>query len=389
MTSSVLNKLIMICILIGVVPPLKSVLGHVQNRISEIDGKKIDWHDSTIAKDADDNDKPTLILSAVGDFSPDEILCAVNTEVRQFLSEISERNDNMENEIPPRCEIWASAPCPLPLMPEGLSLLVEKNEESNWLKTATATFQEWGLLMQSSMLNADEIAELRCLVDKAITETHQIISNFRPNMKLGQDVFSFKEIASRSKERFDLRLLETDAIRFVERHVMKRLDVAALLEEVLGSVEGLDFDLSVVYSRPGAEYQGWHADGQHISGAMDAGWSRNGWKFDLASAYAVCLFIPLIDLNEEVGYTQFWPGTHRYRGLVGFGKVGEIAGSTYNGICNAGDAIWYDYRCLHRGMPNFSTVLRPVVQIIFKKSWYMEKRNYGTESVVPGNSGFA
>mmetsp|Transcript_11210 Transcript_11210/g.23509 ORF Transcript_11210/g.23509 Transcript_11210/m.23509 type:complete len:111 (+) Transcript_11210:333-665(+) len=89
MTSSVLNKLIMICILIGVVPPLKSVLGHVQNRISEIDGKKIDWHDSTIAKDADDNDKPTLILSAVGDFSPDEILCAVNTEVRQFLSEMT------------------------------------------------------------------------------------------------------------------------------------------------------------------------------------------------------------------------------------------------------------------------------------------------------------
>lgn len=378
----------MICLLIGVAPPSKSVLGYIQNRISEIDGKKIEWHDSKIAIDADDNDNPTLILSAVGDFNPDEVLCSVNTEVRKFLSENYEQNDNLEREVPPRCEIWASAPCPLPLLPEGLSLNVTKYEDFNWLNIATERFQQWGMLMHSSVLDANEISELRCLVDHAIVEAHQMLAKFRPNIKVGQDVFSFKEIASRSKERFDLRLLESDAVRFVEKHVMGHPDVVALLEKILGSLEEIDFDFSVVYSRPGAEYQGWHADGQHVNGAKDAGWSKNGWKSDLAFAYAVCLFIPLIDLNEEVGYTQFWPGTHRYRDLVGFGKVGEIVGSTYNGICNAGDAIWYDYRCLHRGMPNYSSdILRPVVQIIFKKKWYVEKRNYGTESIVCGNSG--
>ena len=137
----------------------------------------------------------------------------------------------------------------------------------------------------------------------------------------------------------------------------------------------------MVYSKPGAPNQGWHADGDHQKGASDAGWDADGWKAHLAETYALCLFIPLIDLDGETGYTQFWPASHRNKGLAGFGPVAEITAATWDGKCRAGDAIWYDYRLMHRGMGNTSDAIRPVVQILFKKAWYSERRNYGEESL--------
>ena len=150
--------------------------------------------------------------------------------------------------------------------------------------------------------------------------------------------------------------------------------------------EVLDFDVSVVYSRPGAGAQGWHADGDHAKGAADAGWSFDDDHHNhLAPPYAVCLFLPLVDLNDTVGYTQFWPGSHAHRNLVGLGPVAKVTQSVYDSrSCRAGDGVWYDYRLLHQGMPNTSLdTVRPVVQIIFKQPWYVEKANYGVESIVP------
>ena len=119
----------------------------------------------------------------------------------------------------------------------------------------------------------------------------------------------------------------------------------------------------------------------HQKGANDAGWDDDGWKMRLSHSYAFCLFIPLIDLDDETGFTQFWPGSHRSRNLVGFGKVAEVTRATLDGKGPAGCGIWYDYRLLHRGMPNESNVLRPVLQVIFKKKWYVERSNYGSEPI--------
>jgi ectoine hydroxylase-related dioxygenase (phytanoyl-CoA dioxygenase family) len=75
---------------------------------------------------------------------------------------------------------------------------------------------------------------------------------------------------------------------------------------------------------------------------------------------------------------------------MGFGKVAELTDSIWDGICDAGDSVWYDYRLMHRGMPNSSaSTLRPVVQVIFTKKRYVEKAdyNFGKESVFDGNGG--
>ncbi|KAL3765921.1 hypothetical protein ACHAW5_003889 [Stephanodiscus triporus] len=87
----------------------------------------------------------------------------------------------------------------------------------------------------------------------------------------------------------------------------------------------------------------------------------HGWVegSSIAEPYALCLFIPLIDLDDETGYTQFWLRLSQESGhlLVS----GPVAG---NSRSNLGwqlprDAIWYDYRLMHRGMGNTSNAVRP------------------------------
>jgi len=146
--------------------------------------------------------------------------------------------------------------------------------------------------------------------------------------------------------------------------------VTGLLEREL---EELQVSVSVVYSRPGSPGQEWHADGPHVG--QTAGWTPEDGNED--PPYAICVFLPLIDLNPERGFTQFWPGTHAYDGLLGFGGVGPLVGAAVDATVDAGSAVLYDYRLMHRGMPNRSQEERPILQFIYNHKDYTETRNYG------------
>ena len=98
--------------------------------------------------------------------------------------------------------------------------------------------------------------------------------------------------------------------------------------------------------------------------------------------YALCVFVPLIDLDQSTGFTQFWPGSHVTDKLLGFGAAAEVLGGTVDGVCTAGSAIVYDYRTMHRGMPNVTRdVERPVLQFVYHASTYQERTNYYGESL--------
>lgn len=166
-----------------------------------------------------------------------------------------------------------------------------------------------GVIHQRQELSNNAVAQIRTACMEAIEQVDEAINRHHPSIVIGKDAFVFSEIASRGNERFDLRIQTMDT--FVQEQVLENTHVQALLKQLFGS--NYDYDASVVYSRPGANNQDWHADGGHINGALDAGWEENGWKTRLANAYAVCLFIPLIDLTDETGFTQFWPESHRHR----------------------------------------------------------------------------
>ncbi len=136
-------------------------------------------------------------------------------------------------------------------------------------------------------------------------------------------------------------------------------------------------NVSVVYSKPGAKNQEWHADGRHLDAECDP---RTGLGH--APPYGVCVFMPLIDLNETTGFTQFFMRSHKTSQLIGFGEAASTLRLSFDGILKAGQSVLYDYRLLHRGMANNTTsTVRPVLQFLYTVPAYKELRNYGVKSL--------
>lgn len=369
----------MICILIGVVVPppeswelLQSIL---EEDVTSVDEQTITWTHSTLAPTiVEDEGTPTLLLRANTEASPEAVVEVLETVLANRLEEAV------------TCELWASCPAPLPLpLPpaDGYNMELSCSTDTEWAAAAAEMMLSTGVIHQRHVLSPSAVEQLRMACLEAIDNVDASLTRHRPSIVIGKDSFLFREIASRGNERFDLRLEGTVVKDLVDSLILENAQVKSFANIMFGADFDYTYDVSVVFSRPGAPAQGWHADGNHIKGASDAGWIENGWKTRLARAYAICLFIPLVDLTDETGFTQFWPESHRHKALAGFASVAELTQATWNGKCAAGDGVWYDYRLFHRGMPNQSDMLRPVLQVIFKKPWYVERANYGTEPIIP------
>eukprot|EP00892_Ulva_mutabilis_P011970 jgi/Ulvmu1/9145/UM005_0243.1 len=184
-------------------------------------------------------------------------------------------------------------------------------------------------------------------------------------------IFTFREVAARGRHRFDARLdvgplwqaPPAQQLRAVLRQAPWMPVVRALLGEEAVTIT------SVVYARPGADAQEWHSDGPPA--AQDG------------QPYAVCVFVPLLQLTADTGCTQFWPGTHVQPHLVGFGPAAAVLETAVDGLVAAGDAVLYDYRTLHRGLPNVSeAVRRDVLQVVYHVKGYDEQRNYSADCLL-------
>jgi ectoine hydroxylase-related dioxygenase (phytanoyl-CoA dioxygenase family) len=118
--------------------------------------------------------------------------------------------------------------------------------------------------------------------------------------------------------------------------------------------------------------QDWHTDGPPAR--VRAG---------VCKPYACCVFVPLQDLESDpaMGCTQFWPGSHLCPHLLGFGPAASELHSTLDALVRAGDAVLYDYRTMHRGLPNNSDLQREMLQIVYHDAAYAETRNYAGASM--------
>ncbi len=441
---------IMLCVVIGIVPPLDdSTRTRLFDNVTKLESPddcetRIGWardtlRESWVVPDEDADGIPTMLVSAfLSDFNgnTDEHddgaiygnggngLRITPEDFASFVQDTinNQQHENNDNDEEFRCEVWASAPAPLPLMTYG------RNNSELLQQCLESDFRQKGLCLLSNVLASSEngdddadwtvMSKIRSMVDDAIHEAEGAIATNHPGINVGEDAFLFREIASRSKQRFDLLIgKESQLYQLVQDQVLAgQSEIPGILRKLFvgdenhGDKEEKDgdsdveweMDLSVVYSKPGANHQGWHADGGHTEGDSDAGWDEGAINNALAAPYAICLFVPLIDLNHTVGFTQFWPGSHKHRELVGFGPFAEVAKATWDGTVRSGEAIVYDYRLLHRGMPNFSKgaaaassadekvvyshPYRAVLQLLCRKAWYKERNNYGTKSIYQAES---
>ena len=407
------------CTLIGLTPPHTQHWKSLTSNLSSLPNfgnlvVPLRWTSSySMARNVDEEGSPWTLICTVHSREP-----ATPSHVLHAVQSWFDGTDEDENgggrgdDV--TCELWASAPAPLPLRPfqeqtdnlddssfhsvyDFLILNDEEDEEEN---PNQKVMHEWGIMIQPRLLPSTQVSELVPLAMDAIQTMEHALMTLHPTIRMGYDSFAFTEIASRTQERFDLRIDPKSTLGQRLHHMVLESNLVAkrYIQDMFPSWcaswddddahNELSLDFGLIYSKPGATHQGWHADGHHLPGRMDAGWEEKESLVRLPPLHALCLFVPLTDLDSTVGYTQFWPGSHRHRALVGFGPVAPLVHATYDGMVDAGDAIWYDYRLLHRGMPNVSKkhdkekgTVRCIVQVIVKQKAYADPVNFGTQSV--------
>jgi hypothetical protein len=140
----------------------------------------------------------------------------------------------------------------------------------------------------------------------------------------------------------------------------------ALLCRFLAGALTRDMRLSgftAIVSHPGADLQHIHRD--HAALFDEPGLSAT------LPHYAINVSVPLIDVDAELGPTAIWPGSHRW-------AANALATPETATIVpfERGDCVLIDYRTFHTGTPNKSSRVRPILYLVYARTWFFDEVNH-------------
>ncbi len=121
--------------------------------------------------------------------------------------------------------------------------------------------------------------------------------------------------------------------------------------------------VTAVVSYPGAELQHIHADHAYLYGS-------DAISTELPP-YAINAAIPLIDVDQAIGPTAVCLGSHRWPET----KPAKLEDLVSVDI-GRGDCLLIDYRTKHSGMPNASSVMRPILYVVYARNWFFDDINH-------------
>jgi ectoine hydroxylase-related dioxygenase (phytanoyl-CoA dioxygenase family) len=85
--------------------------------------------------------------------------------------------------------------------------------------------------------------------------------------------------------------------------------------------------------------------------------------------------VPVVDVNSENGPTEFLMGSHT--NVPAFSdKDREQPTRSFPIPANKGDAVIFDIRIRHRGTPNNSPKVRPIIYMSYVAAWYRDEVNF-------------
>jgi ectoine hydroxylase-related dioxygenase (phytanoyl-CoA dioxygenase family) len=133
--------------------------------------------------------------------------------------------------------------------------------------------------------------------------------------------------------------------------------------------------LEVVVALPGAYRQHQHIDGP-LRFDRTIGGKKRPYRGDLSGLppYAVGLAVPLCDVDEDNGPTAIWRGSHRVALRArppGASEVGRKYPEEHM-VGDFGSAYLFDYRVFHGGTENNSCEPRPLLMLVFTRSWFRD-----------------
>eukprot|EP01090_Pellita_catalonica_P009030 TRINITY_DN20093_c0_g1_i1.p1 TRINITY_DN20093_c0_g1~~TRINITY_DN20093_c0_g1_i1.p1 ORF type:complete len:364 (+),score=55.91 TRINITY_DN20093_c0_g1_i1:30-1094(+) len=184
--------------------------------------------------------------------------------------------------------------------------------------------------------------------------------------------FSFNEVASRCPGRIDFR---HNLTKFLAPD--SPLLANPILQSILSEIFQDDFKFNfggIVSSFPGSKDQEWHQDGSHLFPELE--------DMQLPT-HAVTIFIPLIDVDQKLGPTQYVPKSHKLEIREGImellidDKIDAVEKQSVS-VTGAvrGSATIFDYRLIHRGVANTDTRERSLLYLVFSKSWWTDVQNF-------------
>jgi len=200
--------------------------------------------------------------------------------------------------------------------------------------------------------------------------------------------FSFHEVASRGPGRLDVRY-GMDKAPFNNPNVINNPILQPVIEQLLGGREGKPCLVyaGLIFSFPHSPDQAWHMDGATLFPECKS------W-LDLPT-YALNIFIPLDDITDEIGPTEFIPESHLSTKAMEVNanlmewctnQVNVEEWLDYNfcigPLLKKGDALIYDYRVCHRGTKNLSDdKTRHMLYLMYARPWFKEHLNFGKEKL--------
>jgi hypothetical protein len=255
-----------------------------------------------------------------------------------------------------------------------------------WKPIATS-FADNGVVLLKGSTNAFEVRneKLACAAG-FVQDRLRVLRAVAADAGAGAEDHRLKtaELVRRSPGRYDLVVPTHDPSDDCAAPILALLEGAPWLpfvRHVLGNSARL-IHAGCVCSLPGSAVQGIHRDGKHLFSSSESGGSA-------LPTHCLTVFLPLVPLTSAIGPTQFWPGTHAEFGdaphanarSVTFAASPEISGIESQRVAVPGDAIIFDYRILHRGLPNDSEQARPLAYFTFAKPWFSDVTNYTNTSL--------
>ncbi len=162
------------------------------------------------------------------------------------------------------------------------------------------------------------------------------------------------------KDRYEILVKMKGALG--DPHVFGNLLLCKFLTRVLDETLKLS-GVTVVVSYPGAETQHVHSDLHPL-------FAEPGLSASLPS-YAINVAVPLVDVKTNMGPTGIWLGSHRWS-RERAPLASECACVEYL----RGDCILIDYRTLHAGLPNKSDGVRPILYMVYARTWFFDEANH-------------
>lgn len=214
------------------------------------------------------------------------------------------------------------------------------------------------------------LAQYGCLILKSVFET-AFVDALMEQFVARYGAQDPAEMSRRARQPAPNPVLEVGerrfeiAVQMSGRFAAPQLFANPLLCGLLQPILGQDMRLSgftAVVSYPGAAQQHVHQD--HPLLFTEPGMSAS------LPAYAINVAVPLVDVDAQTGPTGLWPGSHLWPPALPSPDTVTMV------PFQRGDCILLDYRTIHTGLPNRGTRARPILYMVYARTWFFDELNH-------------